>query len=87
MADNPENVPGFLPSKLWIINEASGKLRYDIEDAIRDFLQCGNIQINNSVPVFYPSENHEINRFLQYKVNNFGKRKRSRNLRRKNCQT
>lgn len=83
-AENPQNFPGFLPSKLWILNEASGKIRYRIEDAVRDFIQCENIKIGDDVKVVNLSE---INRVERQKIlaNNFNKYNFQRHLTRKNC--
>lgn len=87
VAQNPGEVPGFLPSPQWIIEEVAGKFRYEIGDAIKDFLRCGKIQINDSIPVVYISKTKEIESFenqLSYlqKKNNY-----LRTLKRQNCKT
>lgn len=83
-AIDPQKVPGFLPSKLWILNEASGKIRYNIEDAVKDFIECANIELSSNIQTIYLLESNQVNR-LKRQRDYFKSHKHQRHLMRKNC--
>jgi GUN4-like len=84
VARNPKKVPGFLPSPQWILEEASGKFPYKIEDAIMDFAHCNNFNIGDSISVSYLSKPKEIKYFQDRLLYN-KKNKYQRNTKRLNC--